>query len=518
MRRDRLSRPWHLYALGLVAVVVVVLAVLQIGAPGSSARTSRELVTAENGVVQSTVTGTGNIAAGSDLDVNFKTGGTLQTVYVSAGQHVTQGQLLATLDPTSAQLSVQQAEENLTAAEDQLTSAESGTTSASATSYAAGSGSAEFVSYTKPRPRKTHGSSGTVTTITTITTISPSGTRTSTTHSSGSGGSRSGSAASGSSGAGSGSGSHAGTTTTTTPSPGSIASAQASVYGAEASVNSAETALSETKLYAPISGTITSMANLEPGDSVSAGSTSNAASASSSSSSSSSSGTGGLAGGTTSAGSLGGSGSSSSSSGTGSSSPFVEIVNAGTTTMSISFSESDITKVHVGQPATVTLDALAGVELAAHVASISPVGSSSGGVVSYTATLDIDQTNAQVKPGMSASASVIVGQAQGVTVPNQAVTGTGSLETVNVMKNGKSTSQQVVVGLRGDSRTQIISGLSAGQQLVVTVALPSLSTGTSTTGSNGTLGGGRFGGGGLLGGGGGGLLGGGGFFRRAGGG
>jgi membrane fusion protein, macrolide-specific efflux system len=116
---------------------------------------------------------------------------------------------------------------------------------------------------------------------------------------------------------------------------------------------------------------------------------------------------------------------------------------------------------------------------------------------------------------------VIVSQADGVTVPNQAVTGSGSLGTVNVLNNGKTVSQQVVVGLRGDTRTQIISGLRAGQQLVVTITLPSLSSGTGTTGGpSGTLGGagrfgGAFGGGGL---GGGGLGGGAAFFRRAGGG
>jgi macrolide-specific efflux system membrane fusion protein len=115
---------------------------------------------------------------------------------------------------------------------------------------------------------------------------------------------------------------------------------------------------------------------------------------------------------------------------------------------------------------------------------------------------------------MSASAAVIVGQASGVTLPNAAVTGSGSLGTVNLLKNGKTVSRQVVVGLRGDSRTQVISGLSAGDQVVVTVALPSLNS-TSTTGSGtGALGGARLGGGGLGGLGGGGL-GPGAFFRRA---
>ena len=117
--------------------------------------------------------------------------------------------------------------------------------------------------------------------------------------------------------------------------------------------------------------------------------------------------------------------------------------------MTVAFSESDISKVSVGQPATVTMDALTGVELAAHVSSISTVGTTSSGVVSYNATLTLDQTNSQVKPGMSASATVITGQVQGVTVPNQAITGTGSLATVNLLQNGKAVQKQVIVGLRG---------------------------------------------------------------------
>jgi macrolide-specific efflux system membrane fusion protein len=175
--------------------------------------------------------------------------------------------------------------------------------------------------------------------------------------------------------------------------------------------------------------------------------------------------------------------------------------------MTVAFSESDITKVKVGQRATVTIDALSDVELGAHVTSISTVGTTSGGVVSYDATLTLDQTDSRVRPGMSASAAVIVAQAQGVTVPNQAVTGAGSTGFVKVLQpNGKTVQQQVVVGLRGDSRTQIVSGVKAGQQLVVTITLPSLSSSSSSSsGSSGTLGGAGLGG----------LGGGGGFFQRA---
>ena len=451
-RRDRASRPWLLYALGVVAIVVAALAVSEIGAPTSSARTSKEIVTAAQGVVQSSVTGTGNIAAGTDDTVNFNTSGTLQDVYVKVGQHVNGGQLLADLDPTSADLQLSQAQEQLTAAEDQLTclqdqttancgssgsgggagsSSGSGSSSASGTasdtSLTSSASDVEFASF-KPGAGKgkkpTTGTGETTTPTkggTKITKTTPSVTVTvivpSTKSPSGSGGST------GKSTSTPKTSSTATTTTTSTPSPSSLASAQASVYSAQAAVHTAETAVSNTKLYAPTSGTIASLSSLGPGDTVSAGSS--GGSSDSSSSSSSSSGSGASASGTT-AGSLGGSSSSSSSS-----SGFAEIVNTDSLTMTVAFSESDISSVHVGQPATVTLDALAGVELAAHVSSISLVGSTSSSVVSYDATLTLDQNDNRVKPGMSASASVVTGQASGVTVPNAAVTGTGSLGTVN---------------------------------------------------------------------------------------
>jgi macrolide-specific efflux system membrane fusion protein len=440
---ERRRRPWHLYLLSAVGVVLAVLALADIGPATSSARTSTQIVTAEQGVVQSTVTGSGNVAAGTEMNVNFQTSGTLSNVYVHVGEHVEKGQLLATLDQTSATLTLEQAEQNLLAAEDQLSSAESG----SSTSTGSTTG-------------------------------------------------RSGSSSSSS----------------TTSSAASVASAQAAVDGAQASVGNAQTALGNTKLYAPTSGTIVSLASLSPGDTVSAGSTGNASTSSSNATTSSSGSSSGTA-----AGSLGGSSTSTStSSSSGStSSAFAGIANTSKMTMTVPFSESDVGKLKVGQAATVTPDALSGVELGAHVTAISPTATTSSGVVSYDATLTLDQSDSSVKAGMSASAAVIVGQAQGVTVPNAAVSGTGSLATVTVQSNGTRSQQQVVVGLRGNSRTQIVSGLTAGEQVVIVTTLPALgSTTTSTTTGSGTLGAtgartGGFGGGGFAGAGGAGGAGGG---------
>ena len=123
----KLRGSWYLFALGLLVAALIVAGVLEIGTPTSSARTAREVVTAEKGVVQSTVSGTGNVEPGTDVEANFQASGTLQHLYVGVGDHVVKGQLLATLDPTAAELTLSQAEDNLTSAEDNLTSAEDAT-------------------------------------------------------------------------------------------------------------------------------------------------------------------------------------------------------------------------------------------------------------------------------------------------------------------------------------------------------------------------------------------------------
>jgi multidrug efflux pump subunit AcrA (membrane-fusion protein) len=156
-------------------------------------------------------------------------------------------------------------------------------------------------------------------------------------------------------------------------------------------------------------------------------------------------------------------------------------------TMSVSVSEDNIASVKVGQIATVSITALSGVELAGHVSAISPLGSSSSGVVSYDVTVTVTQNDPKVMAGMSATASIITAQAQGVTVSNQAITGSGSNASVQLVKNGKTVATPVVVGLKGSSRSQIVSGLKPGDMVKVTITLPALgasSSSSSTTSSS----------------------------------
>jgi hypothetical protein len=167
----------------------------------------------------------------------------------------------------------------------------------------------------------------------------------------------------------------------------------------------------------------------------------------------------------------------------------------------VPLSESEVVHVHVGQPATVTVEALEGLKLAAHVASVATLSTSNSGVVSYPVTFQLDQPAASLKPGMSATAEVVVKQAEGINVPTSAITA----GNVTVERGGKQARQAVTTGLAGNSSTIVLRGLKVGE----TVLLPATKT-TGTAGQTPKLGGpgGGFGGGGLGGGGGGGFRGG----------
>src|ERR1700679_1469629 len=170
---------WYLVVLAAIAVAAAVLGILQIGSPTSSARTAKEIVTAERGVVQSTVTGSGDVEPAVDDSVSFQTSGTLQHLYVKQGDHVVKGQLLATLDPTSAQDTVDQADEELTAAKDSLSAAETASSSSTTTDSSTSVDSADdtsFVSYATTSPTTP---ATTTATTTAPTTSSPTSTTTS---------------------------------------------------------------------------------------------------------------------------------------------------------------------------------------------------------------------------------------------------------------------------------------------------------------------------------------------------
>jgi hypothetical protein len=179
----------------------------------------------------------------------------------------------------------------------------------------------------------------------------------------------------------------------------------------------------------------------------------------------------------------------------------------------VSLSESEIGSVKVGQIATVTVEALSGSKLAARVSEVALLSTSTSGAVGYDVTFQLDQLAPGIRLGMSATAEVVVEQAEGVNVPTTAI----SADSVTVERGGKQVRQRVVTGLAGNSSTIILSGLKAGETVVLPAAT-STSSSTSLTSKLGSRAGGLGAAAGLSGAGGGFPAGGGGaaFFRGGG--
>ena len=99
---------------------LVVIAALLIGPPGQAASGQSRIVTVRDGVVQSTVSGSGNLQAATQLNLGFKTSGRRAAHLRRQGQYVTPGKLIAELDPQSAEVTLEQAKATLQAAEANL--------------------------------------------------------------------------------------------------------------------------------------------------------------------------------------------------------------------------------------------------------------------------------------------------------------------------------------------------------------------------------------------------------------
>ena len=162
---------------------------------------------------------------------------------------------------------------------------------------------------------------------------------------------------------------------------------------------------------------------------------------------------------------------------------FFVITNVTALEVTASFSEADAAKLAVGQGASFTFDALPSMTATGQVISIDLLPTSNGSVTSYSAIFGFDAPVDGLKPGMTATATVVTGVAMGVTqVSAQAVTTRGTRESVNIVTivKGKQvlTPTRVVVGLKGDSTDEIQSGVKEGD----VVALPSVRISTASNG------------------------------------
>jgi multidrug efflux pump subunit AcrA (membrane-fusion protein) len=276
----------------------------------------------------------------------------------------------------------------------------------------------------------------------------------------------------------------------------------AQVTAATTAVKEARQALAGATLRSTIAGTVTSV-DLTRGEQVSSGS--------------SSSDTSSAATTTRGAGASTATSTTSSTSSTGSQ---VVVQSAGTI-VNGTVDDTDVQQVKPGQSVAITPDG-ATAPVSGVVRSVGSVPSSTSGVVAFPIVVRVSGHPSGVYAGAAATMTITTKHVSNVLeIPTLAVTYTGSTASVVVQQGGSTVKRTVTIGTTYGLESQVLSGVTAGEKVRVTI--PSFGartgrpgggtgfgsgTGTGTggtgTGTGGVGGGGGFSNGGGFGGSGGG--------------
>lgn len=129
--------------------------------------------------------------------------------------------------------------------------------------------------------------------------------------------------------------------------------------------------------------------------------------------------------------------------------------------------ENDLPRIAIGQRVSVSSPALPGYELPGSVTFIQPVVT--GETRTTRVRIELPNRNLQLKPDMYVSVKLFGGAARAaLTVPASAVVDRGMQQFVWVeVSSGTFAPREVKIGTRAPDRVEIVSGLNAGEAVVV---------------------------------------------------
>ena len=157
----------------------------------------------------------------------------------------------------------------------------------------------------------------------------------------------------------------------------------------------------------------------------------------------------------------------------GSATQIIYLVDPTTMELVLKLDEMDVPGVMLNQEAIISVDSLPGITFEGRVTSIYPTPTVVGGVVLYKTEISFDvPEDSGIKVGMSAIADIIVSKKENVVlVPKQAIEKSEQEGTqVSVMVNDQIQKKPVVIGLSDGIYTEILSGVSEGESVVVNIA------------------------------------------------
>ena len=134
--------------------------------------------------------------------------------------------------------------------------------------------------------------------------------------------------------------------------------------------------------------------------------------------------------------------------------------------------ESDIARVYMGQAARIKVQSFPGKSFAGRVTKIAPLGVEKDNVTTFEVQISIDNPGGELKANMTANAEIVLEEHKNVlTVPEQAILYDKDRNaSVWVPDTHGKDGHRVVgvkVGLSNGSRIEVLSGLHAGDKVVL---------------------------------------------------
>ncbi len=197
--------------------------------------------------------------------------------------------------------------------------------------------------------------------------------------------------------------------------------AAAELQKAEAEVARIEAQIAQRRLVAPFSGIVTAV-NVDPGETVSVGTSA------------------------------------------------ISLISEGAFGVEVDLPETDSVKVHVGDTATISLDALSGESFTGHVVSVNRTEKLVDNVSVYEARIAFDTEDERIASGMTAEVMITTNERNNVlAIPARAIKYHGEgvpFVTITDPETGEGVDKDVTLGIRGsDGFVEILSGVSSGAEI-----------------------------------------------------
>jgi RND family efflux transporter MFP subunit len=148
--------------------------------------------------------------------------------------------------------------------------------------------------------------------------------------------------------------------------------------------------------------------------------------------------------------------------------PVLVVSNLATLEAEVNLDETDVSRIHVGMIVLVSVDAFPGQSLSGQVTEIALSANIQSGVVLYPVTVRLDLTDLPLRSGMTVNVTFPIEQrADTLVVPFRAIETEGGQAYVTRLTASGFERVAVTMGLITDTQIEILSGLEAGDVVMV---------------------------------------------------